>query len=71
MYTVIFRDQGIDRHYPCNNFYDAEILFDALAKLTMPRRIEMWKGKDILKTYDIRFEGNTPPFYKIRGFDEE
>lgn len=55
---IILRDEGIDRHYPCNNKYDAIRLFDILcrAQYSQEFRIEMWEGDKMVGLYDIRFD---------------
>lgn len=50
MFTIIARDCGIDRHYPCNTYAEAEFLFQALS--TIARRVECWKGASLVLTYD-------------------
>ena len=50
LFTVILRDNGIDRTYPCANRPDATVLFDALMRLG--RRVEMWSGLDEIAVYN-------------------
>jgi hypothetical protein len=49
-FTVIARDHGIDRTYPCNTYGEAEFLFQALSSIA--RRVECWKGVSLILTYD-------------------
>jgi hypothetical protein len=47
MYTIILRHDGIDRHYPCENYYDAAVLFDALTRCYPVA--EMWQGDKLIQ----------------------
>lgn len=47
--TIILR-QGIERTYPCANYWDAEVLFNALTKLGCI--VEMWEGATLLQRYN-------------------
>lgn len=47
-YTLIARDRGIDRTYPCNTHAEAEFLFNALSSIA--RHVEWWKGATLVKT---------------------
>ena len=47
MHTIILRHDGIDRHYPCENYYDAVVLFAALTHRY--RFVEMWKGDELIQ----------------------
>jgi hypothetical protein len=48
-FTLIARDHGIDRTYPCNTYDEAEFLFQALS--TIARHVECWKGMTLVMTY--------------------
>jgi hypothetical protein len=47
-FTVIMRNDGIDRTYHCANYYDAIVLRDALETRYNPGTIELWDGMDLL-----------------------
>lgn len=50
--VVILRCDGVDRTYPCDNRFDAEVLFDALSRAMRGRgRVELWDGMELLSTY--------------------
>jgi hypothetical protein len=51
MFTIIARDCGIDRTYPCNTHAEAEFLFKALS--TIARCVEWWKGATLVQTHTI------------------
>lgn len=53
MFTVIFRQHGSDRHYPCTCGSDASILFEALAR--MGGRVEVWQGATLKAVRDYTF----------------
>lgn len=53
MFTIIMRDNGIDRTYKCNTKYDAIVLFDALTRATRVR-IEFWDSQHLEQLYDPR-----------------
>ena len=48
-YTIIARDHGIDRTYPCNTYTEAEFLFKALSNIA--RRVECWQGMTLVLTH--------------------
>jgi hypothetical protein len=48
-FTVIARDRGIDRTYPCYTYTEAEFLFKALSSIA--HRVECWKGMTLVMTY--------------------
>ena len=50
MFTIIARDCGIDRTYPCYTYDEAEFLFEALSLAA--RHVEWWKGESLVLTYD-------------------
>jgi hypothetical protein len=50
MYTIILRHDGIDRNYPCENYYDAVVLFDALIRRYPVA--EMWQGDKLVQQYN-------------------
>jgi hypothetical protein len=52
-FTVILRQDGIDRAYHCQNKYDAIVLFDALTRAG--GRVEMWEGATMVQMYDMKF----------------
>lgn len=54
--VVILRCDGVDRTYPCDNRFDAEVLFDALSRAMRGRgRVELWDGMDMLSVYEPNF----------------
>jgi hypothetical protein len=48
-YTVIARDRGIDRTYPCYTYTEAEFLFKALSNIA--HRVECWQGMTLVLTH--------------------
>ncbi len=50
MFSIILRDDGIDRTYTAQTYFDAKVLFSALAGKY--RYIELWKGAALLDRYD-------------------
>lgn len=48
-FTIIARDCGIDRNYPCNTYAEAEFLFNALSLAA--RHVEWWKGATLVTQY--------------------
>lgn len=46
--TVILRMDGYDRHYECNNHYDAIVLCAGLAKAYANALIEIWQGDKLV-----------------------
>ena len=48
-HTIILRHQGIDRTYPCQNNWDAIVLFDALC--ATGGRVEMWNGATLIQQF--------------------
>jgi hypothetical protein len=46
MFTIIARDNGIDRTYPCYTLNEAAFLFNALR--TIARHVEWWKGATLV-----------------------
>ena len=51
MFTVIMRDDGIDRTFKCENQWDAIVLFDALTR-SLRARVEMWDGEKLVQLFD-------------------
>lgn len=49
---VILRFDGIDRHYPCASYFDADVLFDILVNGAREARIELWDGMALIRHYD-------------------
>lgn len=49
MFTIIARDRGIDRTYPCYTYTEAEFLFKALSAIA--RQVECWKGTSLILTF--------------------
>jgi hypothetical protein len=49
MFTIIARDCGIDRTYPCYTYAEAEFLFQALSDIA--RQVEWWKGATLVTQY--------------------
>jgi hypothetical protein len=49
-FTLIARDHGIDRTYPCNTYAEAEFLFNALSAIA--RHVEWWKGATLVTQYN-------------------
>jgi hypothetical protein len=49
-YTIIARDNGIDRTYPCYTYAEAEFLFQALSNIA--RQVECWQGMTLVLKYD-------------------
>jgi hypothetical protein len=49
-YTIIARDHGIDRTYPCYTYAEAEFLFQALSNIA--RQVECWQGMTLVLKYD-------------------
>jgi hypothetical protein len=49
MFTIIARDRGIDRTYPCYTYAEAEFLFNALSAIA--RHVEWWKGAALVLTH--------------------
>jgi hypothetical protein len=49
MFTIIARDLGIDRTYPCYTYEEATFLFNALSLAA--RRVEWWKGATLVTQY--------------------
>lgn len=47
-HTVIMRNDGIDRTYHCQNYYDAIVIRDALESRYGSATIELWEGKNLL-----------------------
>lgn len=45
-HTVIVRQDGIDRTYKCDNYYDAIVLFDVFSK-HYNFAVELWHGKEL------------------------
>lgn len=43
-HTVILRHDGVDRNYPCETYFDAVVLADALAHKYGSVNVELWKG---------------------------
>jgi len=50
-HTIIFRQDGIDRTYQCQNKFDAIVLFDALSRIG--GIVEMWNGATLIQQYNI------------------
>lgn len=48
MFTIIARDRGIDRTYPCYTQTEAEFLFKALSAIA--HRVEFWQGALLIQT---------------------
>jgi hypothetical protein len=48
-FTIIARDNGIDRNYPCNTYEEANFLFNALSLAA--RHVEWWKGAQLVTQY--------------------
>jgi hypothetical protein len=46
MFTIIARDCGIDRTYPCNTYGEAVFIFNALSAIAS--RVEWWKGATLV-----------------------
>lgn len=46
--TVILRMDGYDRHYPCDNYYDAIVLCAGLSKAYKNAIIEVWEGSKLM-----------------------
>lgn len=51
---VILHLDGISRTYRCDSQFDAEVLFDALARAT-GGRVELWNGMVLRSTYSPDF----------------
>jgi hypothetical protein len=49
MFTIIARDLGIDRTYPCYTYEEATFLFNALSLAA--RHVEWWKGATLVTQY--------------------
>lgn len=49
MFTIIARDCGIDRNYPCYTYAEAEFLFKALSAIA--HRVECWQGASLVMTF--------------------
>ena len=49
-YTIIARDLGIDRTYPCNTYEEANFLFNALSLAA--RHVEWWQGVTLVTQYN-------------------
>lgn len=49
MFTIIARDCGIDRTYPCYTYTEAEFLFKALS--TIAHHVECWQGTSLILTF--------------------
>lgn len=47
MYKVILNYDGIERTYPCENYYDAVVLFNALTHRY--RWVEMWDDEKLIQ----------------------
>jgi hypothetical protein len=47
-FTIILRDDGIERVFQCGNYYDALILRDALEIRYSPDVIELWENDNLL-----------------------
>jgi hypothetical protein len=46
-FTIIARDNGIDRNYPCNTLAEAEFLFKALSAIAS--QVEWWQGATLVR----------------------
>lgn len=49
MYSIILREDGIDRTYNTDSRFDALVLFDILTRWRT--RIELWKGEELIQSY--------------------
>lgn len=43
-HTVILTYDGITRHYPCVNYFDALVIKDALDRSYGAHCVELWRG---------------------------
>ena len=50
MFSIILRDNGIDRTFTAQTYFDAQVLFSALTNRYT--HIEMWQGATLLDRYD-------------------
>jgi len=49
-FTIIARDNGIDRNYNCNTYAEADFIFGALSLIA--RHVEWWKGATLVTQYN-------------------
>ena len=52
--VVVLKHDGIDRTYPCANWYDAVVLFDLLSRgVYRGTRVELWDGTTLKQDYKV------------------
>lgn len=67
-YTVIAVQDGINRTYGCETYFDAVVLADALESSSKFRRVQIWCGSLLQRDWDPTFGeylSPTPPVIQL------